>query len=133
VVTCPQARIRRAEFGRQCPPLGESVAYATLVLVGGGFGQGKGFAVEILAADAGRAAVRCGRGGGRRHGWWCVVFCFVLFVGHTTHYTPKRRKKRLKTEIWRCDMRCEKKRQIQRGEVFEEYKHNLVGVTEQLN
>jgi hypothetical protein len=55
-----------------------------------------------------------------------ILFCFI----RRPHYTPKRRKKRLKTEIWRCDMRCEKKRQIQRGEVFEEYIHNLVGVME---
>ena len=31
------------------------------------------------------------------------------------------------------DGRCEKKKQIQRGDMFEEYKHSLVGVKEQLN
>jgi hypothetical protein len=29
--------------------------------------------------------------------------------------------------------RCDKKRQIQRGDMFEEYKYNLVGVKEKLN
>jgi hypothetical protein len=29
--------------------------------------------------------------------------------------------------------RCEKKKQIQRGDMFEKYKHNLMGIKEQLN
>ncbi len=32
-----------------------------------------------------------------------------------------------------CDMQVWEKKQIQRGDVFEEYKHNLVGVKEQLH
>jgi hypothetical protein len=36
-------------------------------------------------------------------------------------------------EIWRCDMQVREKKQVQRGDVFEEYKHNLVGVKKQLN
>ena len=87
-MTCPQARIRRAEFGRQCPPLGESVACATLVLIGGGFGRGEGFAVEILPAEACRAAVRCGRGGGGRHGdvWYSVLFWSSAKTCTTLHF-----------------------------------------------
>jgi DNA integrity scanning protein DisA with diadenylate cyclase activity len=36
-------------------------------------------------------------------------------------------------DIWRCDMQVWEKKQIQRGDMFEKYKHNFMGVKEQLN
>jgi hypothetical protein len=38
-----------------------------------------------------------------------------------------------KAEYDTVTCRCEKKLKTQRGDVFEKYKHNLVGVKEQLN